>query len=62
MKFTEEVFNLGSLGTTDVRSDNLADCFTFGRAPRRFVAISSPLRPSYFANQPTSNEVPDDDL
>ncbi|MBV8196765.1 MAG: hypothetical protein JO263_01400, partial [Candidatus Eremiobacteraeota bacterium] len=43
LKFTEEVFNLGSLGTTDVRSDNLADCFTFGRAPRRFVAISSPL-------------------
>ena len=62
LKFTEEMFNLGSLGTTDVRADDLADCFNFGQAPRHFAAIPTTLGPSYFSSQRDSREVPDDDL
>jgi phospholipase C len=62
LKFTEEMFGLGSLGTTDVRSDDLSDCFNFSRAPSRFVPISAPLDANYFLRQPTSTEDPDDDF
>jgi|HubBroStandDraft_6_1064221.scaffolds.fasta_scaffold00048_83 phospholipase C len=62
LKFTEETFGLGSLGTTDVRSDDLSDCFNFGQAPQRFIPISAPLRAEYFLNQPPSTRGPDDDF
>jgi len=62
LKFTEEVFNLPSLGTTDVRSDDLADCFNFNQRPRRFRLISAPLHADYFLRQPVSNQSPDDDF
>ncbi len=42
LKFTEETFALGSLGTTDARSDNLRDCFDFTQTPRRFRTIPAP--------------------
>ncbi|HEY2474256.1 MAG TPA: alkaline phosphatase family protein [Candidatus Cybelea sp.] len=56
LKFIEVTFGLPSLGTTDVRSDDLSDCFDFGGAPRRFVPIEAPLGPRYFLNQPESTE------
>jgi phospholipase C len=62
LKFAEEAFGLGSLGTTDVRSDDLADCFNFSRQPRSFKKIPAPLSPDYFLTQPISNRVPDDDF
>ncbi|HEY6327593.1 MAG TPA: alkaline phosphatase family protein [Candidatus Cybelea sp.] len=62
LKFTEEVFGLPSLGTTDARSDDLADCFNFARPPRKFKIIPAALPPSYFLNQPASDENPDDDF
>jgi phospholipase C len=61
LKFTEKTFGLGSLGATDVRSDDLSDCFDFSRAPRRFVPISAPHNASYFLQQPISTESPDND-
>ncbi len=61
LKFIEATYGLGSLGTTDARSDDLSDCFTFGQAPRRFSAIAAPLGSDYFANQPITTENPDDD-
>ncbi len=48
LKFIEEKFNLPSMGTTDVTSDDLSDCFNFGASPRKFEAIPSTLGPSYF--------------
>jgi phospholipase C len=39
LKFTEEAFALPSLGTTDERSDNLADCFDYAQKPAPFVPI-----------------------
>jgi phospholipase C len=41
LKFTEEAFNLGSLGYTDVRSDDLLDAFDFGQTPITFKQIQS---------------------
>jgi phospholipase C len=62
LKFTEETFNLGSLGTTDVRADDLSDCFDFSKKPRKFVVIPAPHDASYFLNLPPDNENPDDDF
>jgi phospholipase C len=62
LKFTEKAFGLGSLGTTDVRSDDLADCFNFLQRPRAFKKIPALLSPAYFSSQPISNQDPDDDF
>ena len=61
LKFTEQVFGLGSLGATDVRADNLADCFNFSRKPRAFRRIQSPFGRDYFLRQPMSWDSPDNE-
>lgn len=61
LKFTEETFGLGSLGTTDARSDDLSDFFDFNRKPRPFQTIPSVKRRSYFLSRPYSPKDPDDD-
>jgi phospholipase C len=48
LKYTEENFGLGSLGTTDQRADNLLDCFNYKMTPRKFVPIGSSKKASYF--------------
>ncbi len=40
LKFSENVFDLPRLNTTDVRSDGLWDCFDFNQRPAPFVPIS----------------------
>ncbi len=62
LKFVEQTFGLGSLGTTDVRADNLADCFDFSQNPRAFTPIPSSYGRKYFLSQPPSLENPDDDF
>ena len=62
LKFTEETFNLGSLGTTDVRADDLSDCFNFSKAPHKFKPIPAPHDAEYFLRQPISTRTPDDDF
>jgi phospholipase C len=62
LKFIEKVFNLPSLRTTDVRSDDLHDCFDFSRRPRKFVPIPAPLNADYFLRQSISDQNPDTDL
>ena len=62
LKFTEQTFNLGSLGTTDVRADDLSDCFNFSRAARKFVPIPAPHGAAYFLKQPIDRTSPDDDF
>ena len=61
LKFTEETLGLGSLGTTDVRADDLADCFNFSQRPRRFTPIPAPLGARYFLAHRASSGIPDDD-
>ncbi|MBV8531891.1 MAG: hypothetical protein JO104_11270 [Candidatus Eremiobacteraeota bacterium] len=61
LKFVEETFNLGSLGTTDLRATDLSDCFTFAVHPRRFGKIRAPYSAKYFLRQPLTNQPPDKD-
>jgi phospholipase C len=48
LKFTEDVFDLPRLGTTDVRADALRDCFDFSQPAARFRAIPARLDAAYF--------------
>ena len=52
LKFVEQNFALGSLGTTDVRADNLADCFNFTQIPKPYVPVTVKVPASYFATLP----------
>jgi len=61
LKFVEETFGLGSLGTTDQRADDLSDCFNFSQAPRAFRAIRTHLSGDYFLHL-TADQSPDDDF
>jgi phospholipase C len=58
LKFAEEQFGLPSLGTTDARADDFADCFSFGSPPRQFKAIRAKYSARYFLAQPYSNHDP----
>jgi phospholipase C len=60
LKFTEEQFSLPSLGTTDQRADDLADCFNAFQRPRHFIRVPTRISPATFLAQPRSNEAPDD--
>jgi len=56
LKFTEETFGLGSLGTTDVRANDLLGCFNFDAPPARFTPIRARPGPSYFLHHTDSND------
>ncbi len=61
LKFVEKTFGLGSMGTSDVRSHDLNDCFDFQQSPSAFKAIRTNHSASYFERQPIDYESPDDD-
>jgi phospholipase C len=54
LKFIEDNWSLGRLGTSDVRSKSLIDCFDFSQSPRAFTAIPTKYSKSYFEKQPPS--------
>lgn len=54
LKFTEETFGLPSLQTTDVRSDDLSDCFNFYKLGLKFKPIKAKYGSNYFLHQPSS--------
>lgn len=56
LKFVEQTFDLGSLGTTDVRAKSLGDVFQFKKPARSFVKIPASLSPEYFLHLPPSYE------
>jgi phospholipase C len=62
LKFTETALGLPSMHTTDVRSDDLKDCFDFTQPARKFVLISAPLHADYFLRQTASSGSPDTDF
>ncbi len=62
LKFIEETFDLPSLDTTDLRADDLSDCFDFSKRPHKFAMIPAPLHADYFLKQPVSNQDPDTDF
>ena len=51
LKFVEDTWHLGRLGTSDVRANSMMDCFDFGKPARPFVAIPSKYSKSYFEHQ-----------
>jgi phospholipase C len=54
LKFIEDNWNLGRLGTTDSRSTSIVDCLDFTQAPRKFQPIQSPRSREYFLRQAPS--------
>jgi len=62
LKFVETTFGLGSLGFTDVRADDLGDCFNYAQPPISFVTIQSVQHADYFLRQGDSGRAPDDDF
>ena len=61
LKFTEEVFNLPSLGYADAYADDLSDCFNFNQQPTTFRTISAPRDANYFLNDRTPPRPADND-
>jgi phospholipase C len=59
--FIEEKFGLPALGFTDVRADDLSDCFDFSQPATPFVAIRAPYNAQYFLRLPPSNKPIDTD-
>ncbi len=56
LKFVEETFGLGSLGTTDVRATSIGNIFKFGMKARTFLVIKSDRSRAYFMHLPPSTE------
>jgi phospholipase C len=61
LKFTEETFNLPSLGYADASADDLSDCFNFNQTPLQFQSIAAPLGAEYFLNDKRPPTDPDND-
>jgi phospholipase C len=54
VKFIEETFNLGSLGTTDQRATSIANLFNFNQSPCPFQSIPSKRSRAFFLHQKPS--------
>jgi phospholipase C len=54
LKFVEGTFQLGSLGTTDVRATSIGNVFNFKQKARKFATIPAAKSRSYFLNSPPS--------
>ncbi|HEY6486211.1 MAG TPA: alkaline phosphatase family protein [Candidatus Cybelea sp.] len=61
LKYIENNWNLGTLGTTDQRANSLIDCFNYVQAPIPFQPIASSKDKSYFIRQKPSYKPLDDD-
>ncbi len=55
LRFVEDNWNLGRLGTTDSRANSIDDVFDFTQQPRPFQVIPSIFSRQYFLRQPPSN-------
>ncbi len=61
LRFTEELYQLPSLGYSDARADDLADCFDFTQTPLAFQPVAAQHDATYFLNDPRPPTDPDDD-
>jgi phospholipase C len=52
LKYIEQNWNLGSLGTTDARATSIGNVFNYSQTPRSFTAIPSAENAQYFIDQP----------
>jgi phospholipase C len=51
LKFVENNWNLGQLGTTDTRATSIIDCFDFTQQPHKFKPIPVNFSRAYFEHQ-----------
>ena len=61
LKFVEENWRLGSLGTTDARADDLGDCFDFAQKPGPYTAVAAKYPLAYFEDEEAAFTPPDDE-
>jgi phospholipase C len=61
LKFTERVFDLPSLNTTDRRADALRDCFDFAQPAQAFAPVPALHRAAFFMRPDAPEESPDND-
>jgi phospholipase C len=54
LKFVEDNWGLGRLGTSDVGANSIIDSFDFKQPPRAFTPISSKYSKEYFERRPPS--------
>ena len=54
LKFIENIWGLGQLGTTDTRATSIIDCFDFTQQPRQFQEIGSSYSRAFFEHQKPS--------
>ncbi len=54
VRFIEDTWKLGRLGTTDKTSTSIVNMFDFGQSPRSFISIPSSLPRSFFVRQKPS--------
>ncbi|HLY03871.1 MAG TPA: alkaline phosphatase family protein [Candidatus Cybelea sp.] len=62
LKFVEDNWNLGSLGTSDARAASIIDCFDYYQAPIQFKPIVSQYDQAYFLHKQPSYAPPDSDF
>jgi phospholipase C len=61
LKFIEENWNLGRLGTSDARANSIGDCFDFNQTPRPYIKVASSLSIGYFAHHYHVSSAPIDE-
>jgi hypothetical protein len=59
LRFIEDTFNLGRLGTTDATSTSIGNAFNFNQSPRQFTSIPSQHSKEFFLHQKPSGLPPD---
>jgi phospholipase C len=62
LKYMENNWNLGSLGTSDQRATSIIDCFNYYQTPITFTPIGSRHSESYFLHKKPSYLPPDTDF
>jgi phospholipase C len=60
IRYIEDNWNLGSLGTTDATSTSIADMFNYGQKPRKFKLIPAKYSREFFLHQKPSGLPLDD--
>jgi len=61
IRYVEDTFNLGRLGTTDQTSNSIADMLNYNQSPRQFHTIGSKYSRAYFLHQKPSRRPVDDE-
>jgi phospholipase C len=62
LKYVEDNWHLGSLGTTDKSSRSIIDCFNYSQPPIIFKPISSSRSEAYFLHRKGTFPPPDTDM